>query len=93
MKYVKGATMARLVLVVSLGYLCVAHLMRQIYDYGNFVLDITGYCTTHLFTILVVQIYAHVLIMLYEEMDISVVRTTNILSLRAIEVSLSAASG
>ena len=50
MKYVKGAAMARLVLVVSLGYLCVAHLMRQIYDYGNFVLDITGYCTTHLFT-------------------------------------------
>ena len=42
MKYVRGKHMPRLVMAVSLGYLCVAHAMRQIYDYGNFVLDITG---------------------------------------------------
>uniref|UniRef100_T1J3J3 Uncharacterized protein n=1 Tax=Strigamia maritima TaxID=126957 RepID=T1J3J3_STRMM len=32
----------RLILVIALGYLSFVHLMRQIYSYGSYVLDITG---------------------------------------------------
>ncbi|KAK2175332.1 hypothetical protein NP493_738g00018 [Ridgeia piscesae] len=42
MKNVRPGKMQLLVFVASLGYLCVGHVYRLIYDYGGYTLDITG---------------------------------------------------
>ena len=38
----KPGLMEKAVFVVSMGYLAVMHIYRQIYDYGGYTLDITG---------------------------------------------------
>ncbi|XP_064597349.1 lysophospholipid acyltransferase 6-like [Liolophura sinensis] len=42
MKFVNCRISHKVVFVVVLGYLSVAHIYRQIYDYGGYTLDITG---------------------------------------------------
>lgn len=42
MKTVSPAIMQNVVLIAALSYLSVIHLNRQIYDYGSYVLDVTG---------------------------------------------------
>jgi len=52
MKNVRPGKMQLLVFVASLGYLCVGHVYRLIYDYGGYTLDITGYVINSSFIIL-----------------------------------------
>ncbi|XP_026683454.1 lysophospholipid acyltransferase 2 [Diaphorina citri] len=42
MKTMSPAVMQNVVLVVALLYLSIIHLRRQVYDYGSYVLDVTG---------------------------------------------------
>ena len=41
-QFVDRAWMPKITFVITLGYLAVAHIYRQIYDYGGYTLDITG---------------------------------------------------
>ena len=42
MRILKPPAVERAVFAVVMGYMCLAHLYRQYYDYGGYVLDITG---------------------------------------------------
>ena len=42
MRSLKPGIMEKGVFVVSMGYLAIMHIYRQIYDYGGYTLDITG---------------------------------------------------
>jgi lysophospholipid acyltransferase 1/2 len=43
MVFLKPGIMEKAVFVVSMGYLAVMHIYRQVYDYGGYTLDITGF--------------------------------------------------
>lgn len=42
MRLLKPGIMEKGVFVVAMGYLCVTHIYRMVYDYGGYTLDITG---------------------------------------------------
>uniref|UniRef100_A0A8D8PMQ1 Lysophospholipid acyltransferase 1 n=1 Tax=Cacopsylla melanoneura TaxID=428564 RepID=A0A8D8PMQ1_9HEMI len=42
MRTLSPSIMQNVVLVVALGYLSIIHLRRQVFDYGSYVLDVTG---------------------------------------------------
>lgn len=42
MRFLKPGVMEKVVFVVAMGYLCVTHIYRMVYDYGGYTLDITG---------------------------------------------------
>lgn len=42
MRFMKPGLMEKVVFVIAMGYLCVTHIYRMIYDYGGYTLDVTG---------------------------------------------------
>lgn len=42
MRLLKPGIMEKVVFLVAMGYLCVTHIYRMVYDYGGYTLDITG---------------------------------------------------
>lgn len=42
LRFLDPGLMEKAVLVVSVGYLCICHFYRTVYDYGGYTLDITG---------------------------------------------------
>lgn len=42
MRFLKPGIMEKVVFLVAMGYLCVTHIYRMVYDYGGYTLDITG---------------------------------------------------